>query len=460
MVHSQLLLGLFIWLNHVLCEMPIYYGQNIKEDGVKCGFIKALPNSREPYVAIQAKSKSNIPGYKLELPVLIINKVDLNNLINFSNETHYDELYKHNRTVLFDEVFDYSNNKFNLSMGSAYQLDETAVYNGLLSLDKENIQKEVRLPVKVSGNYCIFIAPPTDVSLNDILISTSFINSHGKLIYEGFLLYEKAKHYLVLSILIFGYLHVTIQRNKDRNNIEVVSYSSLYYILLPYIFVQLFTWFTFYLENNYLSPPDFGNLTYIFSKGYFLSVRYFKLLFAMGYGSLYNCNDKMKNYSKMPSKSFYRSNMLLIFNFILVLVSTWKSNLVLEYILWLLPGIWYILTCINYFRTRRLLIDAYPAGSIDNKIRAFKRSIYFLFIQPIIRPFVLGIGIVYLVIEFVFALIRSNEPLKQEEYFNSAMHFLILDENLKIYLIVGLAHFVWFNSNKTGYESDVAKKMS
>ncbi|KAK6202293.1 uncharacterized protein RJT21DRAFT_1704 [Scheffersomyces amazonensis] len=194
--YFQSLLGLLLWTNIVLGAQ--LYGRNITKTGVTCDIIQVLPESGEAYISIKG-----ITNYDLvDLPVLILKSSDFINFTNILNDTYYNDLFTHNRTVLYDQVLDYGNNIFNLSVANGFQFYETNVYNGLLSLGKVvAIQNEIQFPVQRTGTYCIFIAPPVDVSLNDLSLSTSFISSYGHLEYSDYLLTKRLiKTYPVGSI--------------------------------------------------------------------------------------------------------------------------------------------------------------------------------------------------------------------------------------------------------------------
>ncbi|CAH2350950.1 hypothetical protein CLIB1423_02S08834 [[Candida] railenensis] len=327
----------------------------------------------------------------------------------------------------FDWIPDWD--KFVASKDHGFLNEENAKFevkpkeDGLVFLNSvvSAAEPEVKLNVTESGIYCLYARPAA--SDHEFTVSALAHNSYGYLIYPAYLVYTQLKYYIFLGLILFGLLFNYILRFKvgddftDLNSISIISKATLFYVLAPAIGISFLQMCGGFLANNFeffsghhpivLMVPAWLQATYE------IALRFFILLFSMGYGVIYCHGQDSQKYRRIPDNLWKRATTLLSINFVTYTVYVLMDKffplkegvvtpsgiisgleLILRFAYLLFPMIWFVFTIIHYFRTKQT-ISKFPVTSNvdenDKLLGAFRKSISVIFILPMVVGILAGI---------------------------------------------------------------------
>ncbi|KAK6461118.1 hypothetical protein DFJ63DRAFT_216851 [Scheffersomyces coipomensis] len=493
---------------------------NFNVQGASCNLVKKISNSRsDAYISLYVDSISVLDQSvlaTLKFPILIFKYTDIKNFTNLPIYSEYSTLYKSDKAQLYQDLIDFEANKFILkpSGNGNTEFNEHDIYNDYITLDNKTPEEEkkdgepdnfdhidIYFPIERSGLYCIYIAPPIDKSITDMSVPIQFQNSYGYLSYVFYLVYTQTKYIILISCVMFGYLLNYILQFKidsqfnNMNSISLISRVLIFYTLLPFIFLNFLKLLTYYLQNsfsNYYILNWLANFTVFLDQAYQIVIRFFILLFSMGYGVIYYHNGNSKNYRMMPEKAISKAFTMLIINLVLLALFTFIDvnsfvsspykfqqpssvgkgsnnykfiavfHSILSFVVGIYPFAWVILSVINYFKTKKI-ISKFPINSTANSntsekiMTAFKRSILVIFILPLVAGLLTGFYLVYSIVKSIPLPSNPNDKIEMENYQtqlieaslsnSSNLLFIIWSQTLEYFLMIGLMYAIWIRDN-------------
>ncbi|KAK6205168.1 uncharacterized protein RJT21DRAFT_13659 [Scheffersomyces amazonensis] len=498
-IYTHLIWVVFFWLNIVNGLEAVAFTPHVNDydiNGASCGLVKKISGSKDPafihaYVDnLYTTDESLIPT--LKFPIIIFKYTDIANFTNLPTFTKYDSLYKEDKAELYKDLVDFETNKFKLDLAKDAQFNEADIYNDYITLDNKDDSEhiDVIFPVERSGFYCVYIAPPTDQSLTSVTIPVTFKNSYGNLGFTYYLENTQRIYVIIIACVFFGYLLNYILQFKvdddfkNLNSVSLISRVLVFFVVLPYIFLNIYLWFIFFLLNriseSYLLNV-LANFGIALGSTFQVVLNYFTLLFAMGYGVIYYHNGNSKNYRMMPQKSLSHASYLLIANLVLLIafifldINAVKANpfvnnrtdvenskfvtrahSALGFILSIISFLWLILSIVNYFKTKKI-ISKFPTGTNDKLITAFRRSILVIFVLPVFI-FFLSVGVlIYKLLHNIKLPTQGVSDLEMEVFQikimetslleSSGLLFVIWSEKLTFFLTIGLMYAIWVKDN-------------
>ncbi|KAG7193587.1 uncharacterized protein KQ657_000657 [Scheffersomyces spartinae] len=484
-----------------------------KDLGVSCAPItynakSKLPATIELYVdLITLEDPDKIKDFKL--PVLIFRATDIYNFSNVPSIHEYNQEYYANWADLHDLVVDGDKFKLVVERGYPQEIDTSRLLNSFAVLDTEENSNtpqhvDVIFPVKETGLYCVYIAPPKE-GLVELKVPIRYQNSYGLLDFTGYCIYSQYKYLISLGIAIFGYLFYYIVKmvGKDyssMNSLSVMSKLTVFYLIPPIIMVHIIDWILLGVKNKHIAS-SIDNKAFDFFEVVLRMVEslfgvYFNaifLLFAMGYGVIYYHNGSRK-YRELPLALLRKVKILFTINAIAICIATFLftnvlspmydptlmplfpemlqqkkrswlvsiiGSLALSLVL-LLPMVWSICSFYYFFQTKKLIAKFPPIQSgndddVNERItKSFKRSVIVIVGVPF---FIFVVGI------FAFGVQSglSNPEFFAKQYANEEQRLLAIFEYMVIgkrlpkmmfwaqilgyYFTVIIFYFIWVRGN-------------
>lgn len=384
-----------------------------------------------------------------EMPYIVFNYAAFANLFLPSAEEYADQ-YPSDKEALYAKVLDPKTKRFHIAFQEGTVAPEPSTfYSGAVDLTGRHIFNPKSL-----GFYCVYVAPPVVDHVRDLGISLVFRNSHGSLPHYDYYVYRNVLFAAVIGFAQFCYLLHYIIKFKvlsDYSNFDsilIISKSVILYVLFPLLLTLFLQAFVMFLENFFLLSSalnwffNLANWGVLFVQDAFDTAwSAFVLLFAMGYGVMY---DNLANLRRpLPPRQWklfrIMVGVLLLFRFLSLLSlmleqnnalfivnNLWyRSPIALELHLRQKEGLlalflhlcsaltavsWFVASMYFYVRTRRTLahfapVSDVPAGDASEKneriIQAFRRSINVIFVLP----FVFALIGVFLM---VYVLVKGN----------------------------------------------------
>lgn len=392
----KFLLSFAIFIVSAICsELPgIEGGSDLTFDNVvTCRAVKVIPGKD---ASITAKYKG---GKQSIVPVLIFRYLYIDKYDFIPDWDHFVALKN-------DGFLDKENAKFDVKPKE----DGLVFLNSVVSAE----EREVTLNVTESGVYCLYARPAA--SDHEFTVSVLTHNSYGYLIYPAYLVYTQLKYYIFLGLILFGLLFNYILRFKvgddftNLNSVSVISKATLFYVLAPAIAISFLQMCGGFLANNFelfsgrhpivMMVPSWLQATYE------IVLRFFILLFSMGYGVIYCHEQDSQKYRKIPDNLWKRATTLLSINFVaytaFVLMDKFFPlregvvtpsgiisglEIILRFAYLLFPLIWFAFTVIHYFRTKQTISKFPVTSNVDENhklLGAFRKSIYVIFVLPMV----------------------------------------------------------------------------
>lgn len=529
-----LVIGVLLNAANVFGYLPGYIGNaielNSKDYGASCSPIKYTPNSKmqasiELHIdQLDSKDRSTLKD--LKIPVLIFRYADILNFTSIRpiEDYFYDYSYYFSEGSLDDQkefykdVVDFKQNKFKLDMSNGYKLNKDRIYNDYLTIDSKD-EKHIKavLPVYESGIYCAYVAPPVDSGIKKLSIPVNYKNSYGYLPYIQYAIYTQYKYIVTIGLLLTAYLFHYILKFKvgkdfkNMNSISIISKAVIFYLLIPIVFLSIGDWFIDFIQNNYISSGSHATI-FKFLKmtitwmdyNFSIMLRFFILLFAMGYGVIYYHNNANQNYREMPARLINKAIVLFVVNVCLFSVrecldyfgdsivsamygDTFSNGMqkinphfdpsaifivhqIINFACEVFPLIWFVLSLVHYFKTKKTIakfppISATAEGSVDANsriIKSFRQSILILFVLPVFLAFVFGTFVAYHIIhsneysldipnttgrEDIAQLVLSMRMLEILTFDNSAILPAVWVSVLNVYLTIVLIYAIWIRND-------------
>lgn len=503
---------------------------NSKTFGASCSPIKYTPNSKlqasislEIEEAAVAKKDSK---KDLKIPVLIFRYTDILNFTSIPpvDEYFYDYEYFYGsapakeKEAFLKDLVNFDQNKFILNLEKGNKLHKDRIFNDYITPDpKDTKHSKATLPIYESGVYCVYIAPPTNIDIKELTIPLNYQNSYGYLPYTEYLIYTQYKYIIAIGLVLAGYLfnyilNVRVGKDfKNLNSISIISKAVIFYLLVPIVLIFIATWFVCFIQNRYVPSGRHAGIFKLLKMtltwaeyNYLILLRFFLLLFAMGYGVIYYHNNGHKNYRELPARSMNKAVSLLIINVGMFSVREFldyfgesiqsamygavfsgdvahiNPHLNLSFIFIIhqvlnigcevFPFIWFVITLVHYFKTKKT-IAKFPPLSTDSDesinanervLKSFRQSILIIFVLPIVLGFILGFIIAYHMInshayDFDGFDFNGRESIALLVLEIKALEILTFDKFtilpavwisiLNVYLIIILLYVIWIRNN-------------
>lgn len=289
-----------------------------------------------------------------KIPFIIFNFADLEELKLPTSDRHFANLREGNlnsAAKLPLSLKDYLNfEKGKFTIGKTDASYKTGSFKGL------DAEHKFALDVQETGFYCVYIVPltgskqvlqtPPDSgnaqnserkSTPTFEIEIEFKNSYGYLPYKVYT--ELSELGLFVNIIICASIVMAYFTSRKIGSLKlsVISFSFAYYIVLPllvingmkviaYGYINKFSSkqaFLYYDSTWELEPLIISILKFI-EEIYFITTRWFLLLFTMGYGVIY-CMENSKNYRRIPSRFWNKALSIYLIN-----LSTFSLKKLLE----------------------------------------------------------------------------------------------------------------------------------
>ncbi|CUM48538.1 unnamed protein product [Debaryomyces fabryi] len=475
-----------------------------------------IPIISEPKAGIQSeimiKLKLIYPR-NLKVPVLLFRYEDILNFTTLPSWEEYEKGYASNyssNNLNWDNYFlknsvDFKENKFILDLYKGYnEIDEKRIYNGFL--DRYN--QQAVLPVSESGMYCVYLAPPLDA---DALFYLGVHHSKFHSSEMRYTNYCQSKYIIISGLLLVVYLiNDILKRKTDKqlkiSNMPIISKAVIFYVLLPFLSLTSLEWLAIFIEiHSTLSDRKIRYFEYSRSliewiqPDWKILLRFYVLIFSMGYGVIYYHRGASRTFSKMPRRnknialSLFTINIILsnttkkyvtFFRYLMSFptLALYKNTISFIGIIWLcsslvFPFIWYFVSVFYYFRTRNVikklpltLAETKGADATTRIMKSFKQSIFIILVSSAIPPlarliayyprsvksfrsahgcFNLHLNLIDndLLRESLILLVKSANDtfIKTQSFANS------LDrrwpEAMEIYLTIGLLYVIWIRNN-------------
>lgn len=441
---------------------------------------------------------------KIKIPILIMRAADTDNFT-------LDYVFEGER-LPYEKLIDDETTTFKLeTKKDAPKIDQSRLLNDYMVADPRDGNNhehvDIIFDVPESGIYCALIAIPDNSGLSKLEVAISAVNSHGLLDFAGWVIYKQLIYGILMGLGLVAYLIYYILRFKVGNNfqnlnsVSLISKGIIFRVLIPLQLLLIVRWFLFFVSNHY-APSEhkllalFNGLLLWADACFNVYIHFCILLFAMGYGVIYNIGKGLSSYNKIPYSSFRLAKVLLIGNLAnLTLSFLFQASGMSEYnklhftelvlessmgggsfqiLIWLLlvisgifPIVWLIVSLSHYFKTQKLIAN-FPGNGNDagerevassRTSKCFKRSILVIFVMPI---FVFTMTCIVLVVgmlrksslNFSFEqdgkIENSGEIVRLMEYaaldariYKSMIWSLLLE----VYGSVALLYFIWIKNN-------------
>lgn len=449
----------------------------------------------------RVESTSNID--KLKIPILIMRASDTDNFT-------VDYVFEGERSP-YEKLIDEKTTTFDLkTKKGAPKIDPSRLLNDYMVPDPRdgNTHEHVDIVFEVpeSGIYCALIAVPDNSGLSKLRLVLNTVNSHGLLDFSSWVIYKQLLYGILVGVALVVYLIYYILRFKvgsnfqNLNSVSLISKGIIFRVLIPLQLLLIFRWFFFFVSNHY-APSEhkllafFDGLLLWADSCFNVYIHFCVLLFAMGYGVIYDIGKSSSSYNKIPYSSWRLAKALFIGNLAaLTLNFVFRASGMVLYdkvnfselalgptnggsfqivtgllvaVTGIYPIVWLIVSLSHYFKTQKL-ISNFPATGNDagereaaslKTSKCFKRSILVIFVLPI---FVFTMTCIVLVVgilrksslNFSFAedgrLQNSGEIVRLVEYaaldsrVYKAMVWTLL---LEVYGSVALLYFIWIKNN-------------
>lgn len=399
----------------------------LQKSGKKPAYIKLHVNT----IAIDTDVGSSQPNdYKI--PFLIFRYVDI------ANYTNIPDLYDYHENYPLEVPPQVEDGRFVLEFAPGHQeTDPQRMVSEYLTWGDGVL--EIKYEVPESGVYCVYIAPPRDAGLVELVVPVLYRSLSGYLPFTEYVVYSQLKYGVLIGAALFGYLVHSILKHrvgddfKNLNNISIISKAVLFLGLAPQVVIMGINTLIFGFQNNFIPSAyhfwlfDCFKIALEWANSMFEIFRQFLILvFAMGYGVIYYHRGGSSNYRKFPSRLSTRALTLLVANGVTfsvyevlnyfmdnyshVMFDPSFDNLllqisphlhsgiiylfytVLEFLNQLFPLVWFVYTLVSYFKTKKVIAKFPPislnhANSTEqnNKIiTAYARSIIVIFVFPVV----------------------------------------------------------------------------
>ena len=306
--------------------------QRLELDAHSLG-VSCLPIINEPEATLLGGIKVFLDELKLndgqeptdlKIPVLLFRYEDILNFTTLPSWEEYDEGYASNyssNNLNSDNYFlknsvDFEENKFILDLYEGYsEIDERRIYNGFLDLSKEDGHAEALLPAYETGLYCAYVAPPINRNIKTMNISLALQYSKFYSTSMSYVDYCQVKYIIGTGLLLAIYLINNIlkfQKDKqlDIKNMPIISKTVIFYVLIPLLSLMSLEWFIVFIEIHCnLSSRKIRCFEYsrliieLIQPNWRILLRFYVLLFTMGYGVIYYHRGASRTFSKMPRRT-------------------------------------------------------------------------------------------------------------------------------------------------------------
>ena len=494
--------------------------QRLELDAHSLG-VSCLPIINEPEATLLGGIKVFLDELKLndgqeptdlKIPVLLFRYDDILNFTTLPSWEEYDEGYASNyssNNLNSDNYFlknsvDFEENKFILDLYEGYsEIDERRIYNGFLDLSKEDGHAEALLPAYETGLYCAYVAPPINRNIKTMNISLALQYSKFYSTSMSYVDYCQVKYIIGTGLLLAIYLINNIlkfQKDKqlDIKNMPIISKTVIFYVLIPLLSLMSLEWFIVFIEIHCnLSSRKIRCFEYsrliieLIQPNWRILLRFYVLLFTMGYGVIYYHRGASRTFSKMPRRT--KNVAWLLFITDLTLNNTeyfmkynnlalYKDTIESIYAVcffgsFVLPFVWYFVSFIYYFKTRNIIKKLPPTSTVTEGIdantrimKAFKQSSLVIFISPTISGLAWFSSYARVAIKTFFSMMNeisseldvSDEELSRELLIKlvKLSHYIMrftqdtmmssFDEwpgAMKIYLTIALLYVIWIRNN-------------
>ena len=484
--------------------------------GVSCLSILTEPEaSRQGRIKVSLDGLEFYDGGKpddLKVPVLLFRYEDILNFTTLPSYEEYDKGYTSNysssklnwESYFLKDTVECEENKFILNLYDGYnEIDEKRIYNGFLDASKENGNNEAVLPVKKSGMYCVYIAPPID---KNIKIMSAPVHFRYSRLYSSNMWYShycQTKYIIGVGLLLAAFLiKDTLKFTKDKQlsitNMPIISKAVIFYVLVPLLSFISLEWLSIFIEThcNLTSRKicffEYFRLTNEWiQRNWKILLRFYVLLFTMGYGVIYYHRGASRTFSKMPKRTKNVAWSLFITNIILSNANkaydkydTYLMTYPIGFICtlcsfgsFIFPFVWYFVSFIYYFKTKNIIKKLPPTSTVTEGIdantrimKAFKQSSLVIFISPTISGLAWFSSYARVAIKTFFSMMNeisseldvSDEELSRELLIKlvKLSHYIMrftqdtmmssFDEwpgAMKIYLTIALLYVIWIRNN-------------
>ena len=484
--------------------------------GVSCFSIVAeLEASRLGRIKVSLDELELYDGEKptdLKIPVLLFRYEDILNFTTLPSYEEYDKGYTSNyssgkldwESYFLKDTVDFEENKFILNLYDGYnEIDENRIYNGFLDASKEDGNNEAVLPVKESGMYCVYIAPPIHKNIKIMSVPVHFRFSR---LYSSNMWYShycQTKYIIGVGLLLAAFLiQDTLKFTKDKKssitNIPIISKAVIFNVLLPLLSFISLEWLSIFIETNCnLTSRKICFFEYFrvtnewIQPNWKILLRFYVLLFTMGYGVIYYHRGASRTFSKMPKRTKNVARTLFITNIILsnankvydkydAYLMTYPIGFVCtvcSFGSFIFPFVWYFVSFIYYFKTRNIIKKLPPTSTVTEGIdantrimKAFKQSSLVIFISPTISGLAWFSSFVRMVVKTFYSAINDissdldiNEKISSRDSLIKLVklsHSIMLFSEdsvksifekwpgaIKIYLTIALLYVIWIRNN-------------
>ena len=492
--------------------------------GVSC-----LPIRNEPEATLLGGIKVSLDELKLndgqeptdlKIPVLLFRYDDILNFTTLPSWEEYDEGYASNYSssnLNWDNYFlknsvDFEENKFILDLYEGYsEIDEKRIYNGFLDLSKEDDHAEALLPAYETGKYCAYVAPPINRDIKTMNISLALQFSKFYSTSMSYVDYCQLKYIIGTGLLLVIYLINNILKFKkdkqsDIKNMPIISKTVIFYVLIPLLSLMSLEWFVVFIEihcnlsNRKISCFEYSRLIIeLIQPNWRILLRFYVLLFTMGYGVIYYHKGASRTFSKMPRRTMNVAWLLFVTDLTVSNIenasSKFEKYLMVHHTLalfedmidficticfigsYVLPFVWYFVSFIYYFKTRNIIKKLPPTSTVTEGIdantrimKAFKQSSLVIFISPTISGLAWFSSFVRMVVKTFYSAINDissdldiNEKISSRDSLIKLVklsHSIMLFSEdsvksifekwpgaIKIYLTIALLYVIWIRNN-------------
>lgn len=496
---------------------------NYETRGVSCAPVYRDP-SRPGFACIDIKVTLLEPEAKdgnyewlkdYTIPLLVLRQSDTFNFTDSLESHQYDYNYQ-------DRLRGLDNNKHrDLVDQDSKMFILTPVENHIIHPHKYlnsnfTISSPKRFAVKESGIYCVYISPPTDMGIKQLLVSVVFKNDYGFLPYWSYVLMRQEIIALFIGIVLGALMLQAMAHYKftvKRFNSSVVLSTIIVYIFTPFLVFLFVEWYTSNHDNTH--RPNYQLFTYFLfhkllemAKGiHMVVINFCILLFSMGYGVIY-INDKTayKGYKQFPAS---RSNLAqwLLYSNIAVLITieaigytlyNYKfevrmANLILlrinplsneliflksmqSALMWcasIYGIVWYFLTVYFYFKTVNSMgiLDGKYNDPFQNPqprivVKAFRHSLLCILGIPIVSQF---LNIMFSAVQTwditptsgdwrtrsYLSIRKVEDQMFDQSYETFCFWTLIAD----VYLTMYVVYVLWLKVDVSEGKNDVERKL-
>lgn len=435
---SVLLMGAFSAL--ATASVPLSRGLvalDLDLRGAVCLAIQKSAN-KQAYIKLHVKTiaidtdKGSSQPNDYKIPFLIFRYVDI---VNYTN---IPDLYDYHENYPLPETPEVEDGHFVLNFAPGHSsTDPLRMVSEYLTWGDGT--QEIKYDVPESGVYCVYIAPPRDAGLVDLIVPVLYRSLSGYLPFTEYVFYSQMKYGILIGAALFIYLLHSILKHrvgtdfKNLNNISIISKAVLFLVLAPQVAILGINCLLFGFQNSFISSAyhfwifDSLKIALEWTNSVFgIFQQFLILVFAMGYGVIYYHRGGSSNYRKFPSRlstraltllganvaifSIYETLNYLLDNYSHVMFDPTFDKLlqqisprlhsgiiylfytVLEFLNQLFPLFWFVYTLVSYFKTKKVIAKFPPislnsANSTEqnNKIiTAYGRSILVIFVLPLL----------------------------------------------------------------------------